>query len=151
MKAAFDTSVLVAALVPSHVHHARAYPWLNAVGSGALSGVVSAHALAEMFSVMTKIPLSPPITPAQGAQMIERLRPFFLVVEEDEGVAAAAVARCAAVGAATGAVFDAIHIVTAERAGVDVVVTFNERHFRRLSTTTTPRIVVPPDPPAVVL
>ena len=83
--------------------------------------------------------------------MIERLRPFFLVVEEDEGLIAAAVARCAAVGAATGAMFDAIHVVTAERVAVDAVVTFNERHFRRLATATTSRIIVPSDPYLVSL
>lgn len=151
MKAAFDTSVLVAALLPVHVHHARAYPWLVAVASGALTAVVSAHALAELFSVLTRMPLTPPITPTEADLMIDRLRPFLAVIAEDEGIVAAAMARCAAVGAGSGAVFDAVHVVTAEAAGVDGLLTFNERHFRRLAIASTPKIVVPPDPPIVAL
>ncbi len=119
--------------------------------AGSLTGVVSAHALAELFSVLTRMPVNPPITPPQAARMIERLRPFFLVVAEDEGVVVAATDRCSAVGAASGAVFDAIHVLTAEVAGVDALLTFNERHFRRLATASTPRLVVPPDPPSVAL
>ncbi len=48
MRVAFDTSVLVAALVASHLHHARALPWLHAVAKGTLDGVVDAHTLGEL-------------------------------------------------------------------------------------------------------
>jgi predicted nucleic acid-binding protein len=53
MKVAFDTSVLVAALVATHRDHARALVWLRAVSSGAIEGVVSVHVLGEVWSVLT--------------------------------------------------------------------------------------------------
>jgi predicted nucleic acid-binding protein len=117
--------------------------------SGSLIGVASTHALTELFSVLTRMPLSPPITPTDADQMIHALRPALTLVSEDERIVAAAITRCAVVGAVSGAVFDAIHVVSAEAMSVDVLVTFNERHFRRLSIASTPQLVVPPDPPAV--
>ncbi len=150
MKAAFDTSVIVAALVPAHPSHARAFVWLDAVATGQLEGAVSAHAIAETYSVLTKLPLRPAITPAQAGAMIDRLRPILSVISEDAAIVEAAVARCASVGASTGAIFDAVHVMTAESAKADVIVTFNEGHFRRLAVPATPRIVVPPDPPSTV-
>jgi predicted nucleic acid-binding protein len=55
VKVAFDTSVLAAALVASHRDHARAMVWLSAVSEGTLDGVVSVHALSELWSVLTKL------------------------------------------------------------------------------------------------
>jgi hypothetical protein len=48
-------------------------------------------------------------------------------------------------------VYDALHLVTAEAEEVDVVVTFNVRHFARLAVAKSPRIVAPPDPPSIAL
>jgi predicted nucleic acid-binding protein len=142
-KVSCDTSFLVAALLPNHPHHARAYPWFAAVKSGTLAAMVSVHALAELFSVLTRLPLDPPIRPAQAEQMIGRLRPFLTVIEENEPIVTAAVARCAAIGAVSGAVYDAIHVVTAEAGGADRFLTFNERHFRRLAIPSTPQMGLP--------
>jgi predicted nucleic acid-binding protein len=35
MKALLDTSMLIAAMLPDHVHHAHALPWLSRAKSGA--------------------------------------------------------------------------------------------------------------------
>jgi predicted nucleic acid-binding protein len=45
------------------------------------------------------------------------------------------------------AVFDALHLLAAERQRVDAFATFNPSDFERLVTEDSPRIVVPPDPP----
>ena len=60
MKVAFDTSVLVAATLSTHRYHARAVVWLHSIPAGALEGIVSVHALGELWSVLTKLPVSPP-------------------------------------------------------------------------------------------
>jgi hypothetical protein len=60
-----------------------------------------------------------------------------------------ALQRCTDRGFASGVVFDALHLVGAELAGVDALVTFNDADFVRLAVPTSPRIVVPPDPPGV--
>jgi hypothetical protein len=41
--------------------------------------------------------------------------------------------------------------VGAEHAGADALVTFNGADFLRLASPTSPRIVIPPDPPDVAL
>ena len=63
MKVAFDTSVLVAAMISTHRDHPRAVVWLDAVSAGTLEGVVSVHVLGELWSVLKKLPVTPPISP----------------------------------------------------------------------------------------
>jgi predicted nucleic acid-binding protein len=58
-----------------------------------------------------------------------------------------AAARCAAAGARYGALFDALHLVAAERAGVDALLTWNDGDFRRFS----PRIPILAPPPRLGL
>src|SRR5258708_28318687 len=71
MKVLLDTSVLVAAVVEKHEHHARSLPVLERVQGGKDEGFVSAHSLAEMYAVLTKLP--PPFrhTPEQALLSIE--------------------------------------------------------------------------------
>jgi hypothetical protein len=52
--------------------------------------------------------------------------------------------RCASRGLKWGVVYDALHLVEAERAGADVFLTFNPSDFERLAVGSKPRIVVPP-------
>ena len=149
MKVAFDTSVLVAALVSSHRHHAHAIVWLSAVSEGALDGVVSVHALSELWSVLTKLPVSPPISPTTAREAIGDILARFETVSLTVQIQAEAIERCASKGLRSGAIFDAIHLATAEAAGAGALLTFNERDFTRLSVAASPRIMVPPNPPAI--
>ena len=55
MKVFLDTNVLVASVIEQHEHHERAYAVLNRVQSGKDEGFVSAHGLAEVYAVLTKL------------------------------------------------------------------------------------------------
>jgi hypothetical protein len=44
-----------------------------------------------------------------------------------------------------------LHLVSAEHAGADAIVTFNGADFLRLAMATSPRIIIPPDPPDAAL
>jgi hypothetical protein len=46
-------------------------------------------------------------------------------------------------------VYDALHLVEAERAGADLLLTFNPSDFLRLAEGEKPKVVVPPDPPSI--
>lgn len=70
MKVLLDTSVLVAALVDSHTHHERALPWLESVRHQQTEAVISAHTLAELYSVLSTLPVRPRISPAAAYQLI---------------------------------------------------------------------------------
>jgi predicted nucleic acid-binding protein len=150
MKVAFDTSVLVAALLSSHRDHLRALAWLGAVSDRRLNGVVGAHALAEVWSVLTKLPVSPPITAASARAAVGDILAGFEVVPPTVQIYVGALDRCASKGLRSGAIFDALHLATAEAAGAGALLTFNERDFTRLSIAGGPSIVVPPDPPAII-
>ena len=60
----------------------------------------------------------------------------------------AATERCASRGLKSGVVYDALHLVEAERTNANIFLTFNPGDFERLSVGPKPRIVVPPDPPS---
>ena len=151
MKIALDTSVLVPAIVDGHRHHARARCWLLAVETGRLQGTASWHAMSETWSVLTRLPLTPRITPLTAWGAVRRLRSVLTLAPPTERIYRKALARCAARALTSGVVFDAIHLVTAEEAGADAMLTFNHSDFIRLVNAGSPQVVVPPDPPAVTL
>jgi predicted nucleic acid-binding protein len=72
VKALFDTSTLIAALVASHSAHAAAVRRLQHIKSGADVGFISAHSLAELYATLTTIPSRPRIPPAIAWQSIHR-------------------------------------------------------------------------------
>ena len=55
MRALLDTSTLIAAMLPDHVHHAHALPWLAQAKAGAFEFVCSGHSLAEIYAVLTRL------------------------------------------------------------------------------------------------
>jgi predicted nucleic acid-binding protein len=151
VKLAFDTSVLVAALVEPHRFHARAARWVDEVTSGRVAGRCAWHAVAETWSVLTRIPLQPAVSPALAEVAIERLLTWIDPVEVRGEQVREAVRRCSRLGLRSGSVFDALHLVCAESDGADGFVTFNAGDFERLRGDASPPIVVPPDPPSFAL
>jgi hypothetical protein len=55
--------------------------------------------------------------------------------------------RCSGRGLRSGAIYDALHLLAAEREAADIFLTFNVDDFRRLAEPTSPRVLAPPDPP----
>jgi len=151
LKLAFDTSVLVAALVKPHRFHRRAIRWLEEVDGGRATAQCSWHAVAETWSVLTRLPLEPPVSPALAEVAVERLLTRIEPVEIDAGLYREAIRRCSRIGVRSGALFDALHLVCAESRSADGLVTFNPRDFERLRVADSPPVLVPPDPPAFEL
>ncbi|AUX36372.1 MULTISPECIES: type II toxin-antitoxin system VapC family toxin [Sorangium] len=151
MKVALDTSVLVAAIVGGHRHHARARCWLLAIENGQLQGTASWHAMSETWSVLTRLPVTPKIAPHAAWAAVRRLRTMLDLIPPTERIYRAALARCTGRQLTSGVVFDALHVVTAEEARADALLTFNHADFVRLVGKESLRIIVPPDPPSVVL
>jgi predicted nucleic acid-binding protein len=147
MLVAVDTSVLVAGALQHHPFHARAWVWQQAIHRGEIQAMVSAHALAELYSVLTKVPdgLSPP----EARVVIATLSSQVNVIAPSPQTYLSAIERCSSRSLQSGAVYDALHLVEAERAGADVLLTFNPKDFQRLAEFDKPRVLVPPDPPSV--
>jgi predicted nucleic acid-binding protein len=71
MKVFLDTSVLVASVLAQHGDHGRAFAVLERVQNGKDEGVISAHSLAEIYAVLTKLPAPFRHSPEQALLSIE--------------------------------------------------------------------------------
>ena len=133
MKAYLDTNVLVAASVEEHTHHVQAFDLVRAVQEGAIHGYLSTHGLAEFYSVITRTPFNPRVHPAEAGRFLdENILPYFHVIALSAGDYKAVLRFCTNAGVVGGAVFDALHLHCAEKAGCDRIYTFNVRDFRFL-------------------
>ena len=132
-KAYFDTTVLVAACIQSHPQHSAAATVLGAVGKQ-FEGYLSGHGLAELYSVLTRAPFTPPVYPAEAWRMLEQnvLTRCQLVVLE-AGELTEMLRNCADQGWVGGQVYDVIHVRCALKIACDRLYTLNQRHFRELA------------------
>ncbi|MBK8258522.1 MAG: PIN domain-containing protein [Polyangiaceae bacterium] len=151
MKIAFDSSVIIAGTHDMHPHHRRAIVWIDAVIERRLTGMITWHALAEIWSVLTRMPAPARLSPEQAMRVVRQLRGVFELVQLEPSTYTEALERCTNRGFHSGVVFDALHLVCAEHAGANGIVTFNGADFVRLATPTSPRIIVPPNPPHVAI
>ncbi len=133
MRIALDTTVLVAGLVEAHPEFALGSLWLDAGDRGEIELVWAVHAYAEVWSVLTRLPLTERLDPAAVNEVLDALvgaHPPRAIRLEEYALAAQ---RCAQVGVRSGAIFDALHLVVAERVGADALLTLNVKDFSRLS------------------
>jgi predicted nucleic acid-binding protein len=132
-KVYFDTTVLVAACIQGHPQHTGSAGLLGAAGRE-FEGYLSGHGLAELYSVLTRAPFTPPVYPAEAWRMIEQnvLARCRLVVLE-AGELSEMIRNCAEQGWVGGQVYDLIHFCCARKAACDRLYTLNQRHFRELA------------------
>jgi predicted nucleic acid-binding protein len=147
LRVAFDTSVLVAGSVVGHAEEARAAVWLSAARDGHIEAFACQHAFAETWATLTAIPIEPRLPPDIARSVVERLSRHIKPVALRWGDYQGAMARCGARALRSGAIYDALHLVVAERTDARALLTFNVRHFTRLAAEDSSlRIVAPPDP-----
>lgn len=134
MIAVCDTSVLVPAVVPEHTHHEPSKLFFQRIISGTVEGVLSLHTLAEFYSVLTRAPLQAPVSPELAQRMIrENLVRHFVTVSLSEKDYEIAINRVVEVGLRGGAIHDSLILQVAIRKSIPLVVTWNKKHFERLS------------------
>lgn len=136
MKVLFDTSVLVAAMVEAHPSHRSALPWLKRAKAGDVAYVVSAHTLAELFSVLSTLPTSPRPTPALARRLIrENVEAGARIVALGRRDYTVVLQELADLGLSGGIVYDALIARAARKAHVDRLLTLNPDDFRRVWPT----------------
>lgn len=129
----FDTSVLVAALVEPHPRHRDCRALLDRISRSAAAdtGVICAHALAETFSVLCRLPLRPVIRPADAELLVGReLAAHLRVVPVEVDLQLEAIRAVVAAQRGGGAVHDALHVACLRRAGVERIWTLNRKDFQ---------------------
>jgi predicted nucleic acid-binding protein len=130
----FDTSVLVAASVQRHPHHAPAIQALDGMVSEGHTGCISAHGLAEVYAVLTRTPFIPAIYPGEAWQILEAsILPDMEIVALSAAEYKDLVRQCAAEGQIGGRIYDWIHLRCAQKAKSDRLYTFNVKDFRALA------------------
>lgn len=132
MKLFFDTSVLVAAMVAGHPRHGVALPWVQYARAKA-SFYLAGHTLAELYAVLTKLPVSPRISPDTARLMIQKNiigQGKCVVLTPEEYLAV--VMRMADLGITGGAVYDGLIAAAARKTAADRLLTFNGRDFLRV-------------------
>lgn len=128
-----DTSVLVPALVRQLDRHSRALPYLQQALRREVEFLIAAHSLAELYAALTRLPASPRISPKLARRLIqENVLPAAEVVALSAEDYQEVVRRCADLGLAGGAIYDALIARAADSAGADELVTFNVEDFRRV-------------------
>lgn len=144
MRVLFDTSALVTAVVSSLPHHRQAVACYRKLrGGGRTQGFCTTHALAEAYATLTAMPLAPRISPADAARLIrENFARDLTVLPLSASNYATAVERVAALGLASGVIYDALHLVAAERHACKRMYTYNHADFFRLGSDTV-EIVAP--------
>jgi predicted nucleic acid-binding protein len=143
MKVLMDTSVLVSAMLPDHVHHAHSQPWLERANAGALEAVVSGHSLAELYSVPTRLPRTPRISPAEALQLIQQNVTSHTLVTLSAVDYVKLIEELAQASVAGGPVYDAVIAKATELATVDYLLALNVGHFQRVWPNGASRVVSP--------
>ena len=134
MKVCFDTSTLVAALLQQHPHHAVAFPRLQAVKAGSLQGHLTTHGLAELFATLSALPLKPRLRPADVERIIRQsILACFTLIPLNADDYRHAMELTVKQNLASGAIYDALHLIGARSAGCGTLYTLNLRHFRALA------------------
>ena len=144
MKIFCDTSVLVAGSVRRHPHFNRAQPILEAASLGKDEYLISAHSVAEVYSVLTNLPVQPKIVPAEAQMIVEaNVLKCFRRVAVTARMYENAVLRCAELGLSGGVIYDALLLECARSVSAERIYTFNIRDFQRLAPDLASRVTAP--------
>ena len=134
MKLFLDTSVLIPALVQKHDFHAPSFALLERVQAGTDEGFVSAHSLAEMYSVLTALPSPFRHAPEQALLSIEEnVVKYFKISALTGNDYTVLIREAALAGVRGGTIYDAVLLKSALKAGVDRIYTFNLKHFQNIA------------------
>ncbi len=139
-----DTSLLVAAMVDSHPAHQRALPWLQRAKRAEISLFVAAHTLADLYAVLTRLPISPRISPDLARRLVRNnVESLATVVALDAADYRTVLDELTEQGLCGGVVYDALAVQAARKVGVDQILTLNEADFRRVWSNAGDRIASP--------
>jgi len=144
MKVLLDTSVLVAAMVETHPMHERALPWLQRIKDGTDVGIVAAHSIAELYAILTTLPVQPRISPTISKQLIRHnvLETCEVVSLSDEDYAAI-IEHLSGASIIGGVTYDALILYAALKIDVDCIVTLNKKDFRRIYPNIADKVISP--------
>ncbi len=143
MNVLFDTSVIIAASLPRHPSHPPCFVQLQAAKLAQIKGYLSTHSLAELYSVLTRMPSQPRISPQDAKRLIENNLNYLETVVLDQADYQAAIAQMTALNLIGEGIFDALIAQAALKSSAERLLTLNPKHFTRLSAELAQIVYVP--------
>ena len=133
MKVLFDTSVIIAAIIESHPFHAKALPWLIKSKAQTIEAIVASHTLAELYSVLTSLPVKPRVSSAAAQQLIhDNVISVATVVTLTASEYMLVIKQLAMQELIGGVVYDALIAQVAIKAKAQKILTLNVKDFKRV-------------------
>jgi predicted nucleic acid-binding protein len=144
VKILFDTSVLTAAIVEPHPMHSHAFPWLKRAKSREFDMFVASHTLAELYAVLTTLPISPRIPPDAARRLIhDDVETTAKIIPLSSQDYISTIKNMADLGLSGGIIYDALIVRAAKKSGTDKVLTFNIDDFSSVWPEGEAHLVVP--------
>ena len=130
-----DTSCMVAVLCGWHEHHERAAREIERRLERGEVLVVAAPALVETYAVLTRLPPPHRLSPVDSQALLEAnfMGDSVETVALEAEVYVRLLRGAPERGIAGGRTYDTVIVACGMAAGVDVILTFNERQFRLLA------------------
>jgi len=135
MRVFFDTSVLVPALVDQLSNHQASFALFSSLAhSNEHKTYCSTHTFAEMYSVLTSLPLPRRISSVEARMLIEEsIFKRLQVVELGRKEYLDALENVSRRGLTSGIIYDALHVEAAKEASCSRIYTYNIDHFEALA------------------
>ena len=144
MKTLFDTPVIIAALVESHPMHGRAFPWLKQAKEKKFELIVASHTLAELYAVLSTLPLKPRISSSVAWRLIkENIESISKIYSLTPAEYSSTIKSMSDMGLIGGTIYDALIAKVAQKAKVERLLTLNIDHFRRVWQNSENKLVAP--------
>ena len=121
MKVFFDSSVLVAAFLADHENHEASLAAF--AGASVKNGYCAAHSLAEVYAILTRLPVSHRVAGEHALLFVEEICGRLNLVDLTGRQYQAVITHSAHSGIAGGAVYDALILQCAEKVHAETVFT----------------------------
>jgi predicted nucleic acid-binding protein len=139
----FDTSVIFAAMISSHPSHSPCFQAVDAARSGNVQGYLSTHSLAEFYSISTRYPIQPKVSPQEAEALIVDMLGYLQLVTLTPSVYQAAIAQMVHLDLPGGGIFDMLIAQAALTVSAEQLMTLNPKHFIRIGPEIAKIVQVP--------
>lgn len=112
-------------------------------GADQMTGFCGAHSLAEVYAVMTSLPVRPSLPPDQVILFVEQIPARLGVIALDNGEYVSTIRELAGRGVSGGRIYDGLLLACARKSKAETIYTWNTRHFERLAPDLATRVRTP--------
>ena len=141
MKFFVDSSVLVAAFIPGHVHHDRSFSVFASADTKTAACAV--HSLAELYATITRLPYKHRATAHQALTFVEAVQERFRLLALDSQEYLDSIRQASDRNVVGGTLYDAVIAACAVKARADTLYTWNVGHFLLLGDDISKRVRTP--------